>query len=81
MTGIARTIRAFLDTLTRRRGERVLHVVDQAPLFGGCTLHVVDVASRRLVFASTTSGAVCLLAHFEAPSETVPTEGAGRQNV
>ena len=43
-----------------RRRERVARIVDEVPLFGGSALHVVDVGSSRLVFA-TAPGAICLL--------------------
>jgi len=56
-----------------------LRVVDQAPLFGGATVHVVDVDRRRLVIA-TAQGAICLLAHFESASPDIRPAGAREHN-
>lgn len=44
-----------------RRRHRIAKVIEEVPLFGGSALHVVDVGSERLVFA-TAPGAICLLA-------------------
>ena len=57
--------RSLVERIRMRR-TRALRVVDEAPLFGGCAVHVVDVSGRRFVFASTT-GAICLLAQLDEP--------------
>jgi len=58
-----------------RRRERSVHVVDEAPLFGGGVVHVVDVDGRRLVFA-TSHAAICLLAKFENRDFRADPEGS-----
>jgi len=60
--------------LADRRARRPLRVVDQAPLFGGAVVHVVDLDARRFVFA-TAQGAICLLAQFERAAQDVGREG------
>ena len=68
-------IRAVVDTIARRRRSRVLRIIDQTPLFGGCTVHVVEAGGRRLVFASS-AGAICLLAELEHGRELDRAEGS-----
>ena len=61
MTGIAT---ALLRWFASRRARNTLRIVDQAPLFGGAAVHVVDVDARRFVIA-TSQATICLLAQFE----------------
>ena len=68
-------IRAVVDAVARRRRSRVLRVVDQAPLFGGCTVHVIEAGGRRLVFASS-AGAICLLTELDHGREQDRLEGS-----
>ena len=68
---------ALFSALSRafraKRRVRSLHVVDEVALFGGCAVHVVDVDSRRLVFATSPSS-ICLLAQFERGSPDASRE-------
>ncbi len=59
-------VRRFAQRLLRARRTRSLNVLDEAPLFGGAAVHVVEVAGRRFVLASS-SGAICLLAQLDVP--------------
>ena len=68
-------VKAFFTALAawlRRSGRRKLVcVVDQAPLFGGAVVHVVDVGTQRFVVA-TSANAICLLAQFDGATQGAP---------
>lgn len=66
---------ALARWFAHRRACKSVRVVDQAPLFGGATVHVVDVDARRFVIA-TSPGAICLLAQFERARPDIRLEGA-----
>ncbi len=66
---------SLLRWFASRRARKTLRVVDQAPLFGGAAVHVIDVDARRFVVA-TSQATICLLAQFERARPDVGREEA-----
>ena len=71
-------VSALSRWLVQRRKAKSIRVIDQAPLFGGSVVHVIDIDGHRLVVA-TSPGVICLLTQFEGASADIRREEASNQ--